>query len=111
MPLPIPSETIDFHASAFQDSEHPGATIYLSAVIKESGTPIATATVKAKVVLPDGTTDTVEYMQTHPGHFKGSYKTSLPGTYTFHVHAKGTTLLGASFTRKKNVTGAVYYGD
>ncbi len=103
---------LQFKASLFQDSHHPGSTMYLSATLTEFGTPVDhRAKVRAKVILPDDNTTNLSFQEIHAGHFKADYITAIPGTYTFHVHAKGMTLDGTAFTKTINLTGAVYYGD
>ena len=102
---------IHFTATLSHDSDHPGATMYLAAVLKNFDTPITDATVTAKITLPDGNTTDITYEEKQPGYFKYNYQTTIPGLYTFHVHAKGNTPNGVHFTREHTLSGGVYYGD
>jgi Cu/Zn superoxide dismutase len=105
------ASNIHFAATLSHDSDHPGATMYLAAELKNFDTPITDAKVSAKVTLPDGSTMDISYEKAQPGHFKYDYKTTIPGLYTFHVHAKGNTPNGVHFTREHTLSGGVYYGD
>ena len=105
---------IRLQAQLLQDSNEPGATLTVRAVLTEYGLPIPAgrATVRAKIERPDGSGGVVTLVEADAG--SGVYAASttawLSGVYPIRVLADGSTLRGRDFTREHVLTGAVWKG-
>ncbi|HEX2475382.1 MAG TPA: vWA domain-containing protein, partial [Lacipirellulaceae bacterium] len=97
-----------------QNSQEPGATLTVRAVLTEYGIPIGAgrATVRAEFERPDGTAGLLALTETEPdsGIYTASTAAPLSGVYPFRVLANGKTLRGRNFTREHLLTGAVWKG-
>lgn len=100
------------HASIAQDSLEPGATMTIRARLREyERLPVSgSATVRADLEEPDGTTYTLALDEISPGVFETTHMAHHSGVYPVRVHAEGTTAQGRHFTREHLLTGAVYRG-
>ncbi len=88
----------------------PGSTVGLHATLSESDIPLAHgAHVRAEILRPDGTAATVALAEDEPGHFAGSFTTTLPGVYRFRVRASGRSSAGYHFQREQTLTAGVWY--
>jgi subtilisin family serine protease len=105
---------IRLQARLLQDSNEPGATLTVRAVLTEYGLPIpgSRATVRAEFERPDGTTGLLALPETDPdsGIFSASMNAPLPGVYAFRVLADGSSMRGRIFTREQLLSGAVWRG-
>jgi hypothetical protein len=100
-----------FDASLTQSGFEPGATVSLSATLKEYDVPVdGRAQVFAEVTRPDGTDTVIVLPETGPGRFSGSFVTDVAGTYPVRVRATGETFHGRRFTRERTLTAAVSPG-
>ena len=101
-------------ARLLQDSQEPGATLTVRAVLTEYGLPIPSsrATVRAEFKRPDGTGGVLVMPEEQPGSgiYTASTLAPLSGVYPFRVLANGKTLRGRDFTREHLLTGAVWKG-
>ncbi len=94
-----------------QTGNEPGATLALRVALTEYGVPFAgRATVWANLERPDGTSAYLALPETDPGVFETSVVGTIPGIYAFDVHAAGTTLRRAAFTREQTLTAALWVG-
>jgi len=56
---------------------------------EKTGIAISTATVKAEIIKPDGSRETITLLETEPGTYEGSFSdTSLEGTYNVIITAE-----------------------
>lgn len=64
--------------------------VKISCIVKdESGTYVSTADVKAEVIKPDDSRETVTLKETEPGTYEGTFSdTTLPGTYDVTIKAE-----------------------
>jgi murein tripeptide amidase MpaA len=101
-------------ASLGQDSNQPGATLTLRAVLTEYGLPVpaSRANVRAEFKLPDGSGGTLVMVEETAGSgvFTASMKAPLAGVYPLRVLAAGKSMRGREFTREHLLTGAVWAG-
>lgn len=101
-------------ASVSQNSNEPGADLYLKANLTEYGQPIdgARASVKAEVEEPDGARHVVilQPEATASGTFSCAHRASQDGVYRIRVMAKGDTLRGRPFTREQLLSAAIWKG-
>jgi thermitase len=101
-------------ASLGQDSNQPGATLTLRAVLTEYGLPVpaSRANVRAEFKLPDGSGGTLVMAEETAGSgvFTASMKAPLAGVYPLRVLAAGKSMRGREFTREHLLTGAVWAG-
>lgn len=101
-------------AQLLQNSNVPGATLTVRAVLTEYGLPIPSgrATVWAEFQRPDGTSGVLMMPEEQPdsGIYTANLNAPLSGVYPFRVRATGKTLRGRDFTREQLVTGAVWKG-
>ncbi len=97
-----------------QNSNEPGATMAVRAVLTEYGLPIGgnRATVRAEFERPDGTKGVLAMPETDPGSgiFQAALGAPLNGVYRFRMLGDGKTLRGRPFTREQLLTGAVWKG-
>ncbi len=102
---------LSFDAHAQQSSFEPGATVSLSASLREYDVPVeGRANAWAQVTRPDSSTFTLPLAETDPGRFAGSFVASLSGLYTMRIRAIGATFRGTAFAREQTLTAAVYPG-
>ena len=100
-----------FDVHARQTSFEPGATVSLTASLREYDVPVEKrASVWAQITRPDNSTFTLRLLETEPGHFETSFVAALAGLYTMRVRAVGATLRGTAFAREQTLTAAVYPG-
>jgi hypothetical protein len=105
------TSNLRMRARLIQDSQEPGATLALRAVLEEYGLPVGNrAMVEAELVRPDDTTALLSLSEVEPGVFEAGTVASLSGIYRFHVLASGRTLRNRPFTREQVLTGAVWQG-
>ena len=101
-------------AQLLQNSNEPGATLTVRAILTEYGLPIPSsrATVRAEFERPDGTSGVLAMLEEQPdtGIYTASMTAPLSGVYPFRVLANGKTLRGRDFTREHLLTGAVWKG-
>ncbi|WP_456826718.1 S8 family serine peptidase [Cellulomonas sp. P5_E12] len=98
-------------ATLTQDGNEPGATLYLRSRLTEYGEPLpTTASVRAELTAPDGSTSTVTLTPTGGAVYEATVPAHLPGIYRFVVGAAGSTSRRMPFTRQQVVTGAVWRG-
>ena len=101
-------------AQLLQDSNEPGATLTVRAVLTEYGLPIPSsrAMVRAEFERPDGTSGVLAMPEEQPdsGVYTASMMAPLSGVYPFRVLANGKTLRGRDYTREQLLTGAVWKG-
>lgn len=89
----------------------PGSTMMLRAVLTEYGIPVdRRAMVSVMVTDPLGTQRPYALTETAPGVFELDVPTTLAGTYSCRVTARGRTLRHREFTREAVRTGAVWIG-
>jgi hypothetical protein len=69
-----------------------------------------TASVRALVTAPDGSTSTLALSQVGDATYELGVPAMLPGIYHFLVSANGSTSRGTPFTRQQVLTGAVWRG-
>jgi len=92
-----------------QTSLQPGATITLSAVLKEYGIPVDhRATVQAELLRPDNTTALLSLAEAEPGVFQVGVPATIAGIYRFRAMASGLTMRGTKFAREQLLTAAVF---
>jgi subtilisin family serine protease len=97
--------------SLSQHSYQPGATMWLRCLLTEYGQPLqGSASVRAVLTRPDGSTSTLPLAPMGPGTYEASVVATLPGVYRFVVSATGSTSRHTPFTREQVVTGAVWRG-
>lgn len=102
---------LSLRVSQAQSGLEPGARVTLEASLAESGIPAGLdASVWAEVTQPDGTTRTVQLVETDEGRFSAAFDTSLSGLYRCRVRASGRSHLGYPFHREQTVTAAVWKG-
>lgn len=98
-------------ATLGQNSNDPGATITVRAVLTEYGLAVAArARCGATLTRPDGTSSVRVMPEVEPGVFEASVTANLAGIYAFRIVAEGSTLRGRPFTREQTLTGAVWKG-
>jgi len=91
-----------------QSGNLPGSTLYLRAMLTESGIPLPyRAVVQAEMTRPDGSAATVLLAPVEPGTYQAAVTGTATGVYRFRVVAEGSTLRGRPFTREEIVTGAI----
>lgn len=96
-------------SSLSQNSQKPGATLTLRAVLSEYGLPVeARATLRAEMERPDKSTTTLTLAEVEPGVFETITVAAMPGIYHFRTIGTGATLQGNPFTREQILTGAVW---
>ena len=100
---------LDAHAQ--QSSFEPGATVSLTATLREYDVPVEKrASTWAQVTRPDSSVFTLPLAEVEAGRFEGSFVASLTGLYTMRVRALGATFRGTAFAREVTLTAAVYPG-
>ena len=103
---------LSLEAVLHQDSLKPGATVALSASLKEYDVEFAgNAAVWAEIRNPDGSTQTLTLQKIADGKYSGTFKTISAGVYACRVRAQGYTRASHPFTREKTLTAGVYYGN
>ncbi len=88
----------------------PGDELRVVASVTESGIPVESASVRARVTRPNGTTDEVRLDATEGSEFRGTVDTTVPGVYEVRVSARGQTRSGLPFQREHVATGATWGG-
>jgi hypothetical protein len=100
-----------FEAHAHQTSFEPGATVTITATLREYDVPVENrAKAWAQVNRPDGSTFTMQLVETEAGRYEQSFVAFLSGLYTMRVRAIGETSYGSPFAREQTLTAAVYPG-
>jgi IgA Peptidase M64/von Willebrand factor type A domain len=100
-----------FTAHAQQTSFEPGATVFLTASLREYDVPVEKrANAWVQVTRPDASTFTLKLPESEPGRFEGSFVASLTGLYTMRVRTVGATFRGVAFEREQTLTAAAYPG-
>ncbi|MTD14594.1 S8 family serine peptidase [Nakamurella sp. YIM 132087] len=94
-----------------QDSNEPGATLYLSAALTEYGIPVAgRAKVTATITDPVGSSWQQGLTEVASGVFEAAISAPLQGVWTVLFHAEGETFRSTPFTREAVRTAAVWRG-
>ena len=94
-----------------QPSLEPGARVRVDATLTEFGVPLAgRAAVAAEIIRPDGLLTPMALGEEHPGAFAAEFVAAQEGVWRVKVHASGTTLQGAPFTREQLLTAGVVRG-
>jgi hypothetical protein len=100
-----------FRAGAYQTGYEPGATVDLTATLREYDVPVeGRARVWAEVTHPNGSQHRVDLAENNPGDFCASFVASHTGVYAIRVRALGETFKGLPFVREQSLTAAVYPG-
>jgi hypothetical protein len=98
-------------ASLSQNSFEPGATLSMRAVLSEFGIPLAgSASVRAEVREPDGTSAVISLTEVKPGVFESALSAATTGVYQVRVVADGLTHRGETFTREQLLSGVTVIG-
>ncbi len=102
-----------FRAHSSQASLEPGASVRMTATLKEYDVPVgARASVWAEVLRPDATSFKVPLADHGQDQYEGSFATTVPGVYSMRIRANGYTFAGSLFTREQTLTAvAVVGGD
>jgi hypothetical protein len=100
-----------FNAQATQTSHEPGATVRVSASLREYDVPVDhRARVRAEVTRPDGSRFVLAMNEDDPGRFAGSFVANASGLYTIRVRALGASFAGVPFEREQTLSAAVFPG-
>jgi hypothetical protein len=92
-----------------QPSRRPGSAATLTATLAESGIPLAsTASVRADVLAPDGSSSTLQFDEYAPGVHRATLDTAAQGIYRVLARAEGASRRGERFTRQELRTVAVW---
>ena len=103
--------SVSLRAEMQQGGYEPGALMKVQATLTQSGLPLdGSATVWAELTRPDGTSTTLSFHTTEPGHFAADFVAGSAGTYRLRVRARGQTRRGLPFTRERSLTAAVWRG-
>ena len=103
--------SVSLRAEMQQGGYEPGALMKVQATLTQSGLPLdGSATVWADLTRPDGTSTTLSFHTTEPGHFAADFVAGSAGTYRLRVRARGQTRRGLPFTRERSLTAAVWRG-
>ena len=103
--------SVSLRAEMQQGGYEPGALMKVRATLTQSGLPLdGSATVWAELTRPDGTSTTLSFLATEPGHFAADFVAGSTGTYRLRVRARGQTRRGLPFTRERSLTAAVWRG-
>ena len=93
---------LNMNVGVDQDGYLPGATLDLTAELKEYRVPVpAGARVVVTVTEPDGHEVPITLAETAPGRFAGTHATSKQGLYRCYFRAEGLTRGGKRFQREE----------
>lgn len=102
---------VALRANVRQSGWEPGARVNVDATLVQSGLPLqGQASVWAELTRPDGSTTTLGFQGSEPGHYEAAFDTSASGVYRLRVRASGRTRKGLPFTREQTLTAAVWRG-
>lgn len=98
-------------ASMSQTSNEPGATIHVSASLREYDQPLLSpASVRAEMTRPDDSLAVIPFGPAGDGRYEASVLATQAGVYRFRILASGTTSRGRPFTRERLRTAAIWAG-
>ena len=98
-------------AQLSQSSNEPGATLHVSAALREYDQPLTTAAnVRAEVARPDGGMSVVTFDSVGGGVWETSLVAAHVGVYRIRIVAEGRTSRGRTFTRERLRTAAIWAG-
>ena len=108
--LVIHSQTdLQFKVSLEQTGSYIGDLVALRVTLREYEVPVENrATVWAEATLPDGSAETVTFVEVNPGQFEGELPMAISGLYTIRVRAQGATFRGSRFEREQTLTASAY---
>lgn len=97
-------------ASLAQNSNEPGATVFIRASLTEYAQPmVAPVSVRAEIKYPDDTTS-VLLLSRQNYAYEASFTAVQAGVYYVRIIARGTSRRGRLFTRETTRTAAVWQG-
>lgn len=97
-------------ASLAQNSNEPGATVFVRASLTEYGQPVVSpVTVRAEIRYPDDTTSLIALARQGEA-YEASFVASQAGVYHVRILARGTSRRARPFTRETTRTAAVWQG-
>jgi hypothetical protein len=97
-------------ASLAQNSNEPGATVFVRASLTEYAQPMTfPVSVRAEIKQPDDTTSVIT-LSGKDEAYEGSFVASQAGVYHVRILARGTSRRGRPFTRETTRTAAVWQG-
>lgn len=97
-------------ASLAQNSNEPGATVFVRASLTEYAQPMTfPVSVQAEIKRPDDTTSVIT-LSGQDEAYEGSFVASQAGVYHVRILARGTSRRGRLFTRETTRTAAVWQG-
>lgn len=103
--------SLTFSAFATQASYDIGATVQLTALLREYDVPVqGRARVWAEIGRPDGATDLVALTEDPAGQHVASYELRVSGVFSLRVRARGETMRGATFEREQTLTAVAMPG-
>jgi hypothetical protein len=103
---------LQFDAYLQQDSFKHGSAVTVIATLKEYDVPInANIAMWVEITTPQSNTFNLKLDQTTADFYSGIFNTSTAGVYSCKVRAEGYSSSNNKFTREKNLTACVYYGN
>lgn len=97
-------------AATRQTGRSPGATITVSAAVRECDVVPVDASIWVEVTRPDGSSMRQDLQSQGSDDPQASFVAALPGVYQCRVRARGTSGYGHTFEREKTLTAVVWVG-
>ena len=102
---------LHMEAQLHQQSLKPGASVTLSATLREYDAPFTgSAAVWGDITHPDASTHTLNLKEGEKGEYAATFTTVAAGVYACRIRAQGYSSLSHSFAREKTLTASVYNG-
>ncbi|NUS60401.1 MAG: hypothetical protein HOQ01_05595 [Lysobacter sp.] len=93
-PTQPPATTLTTSVGTDKSQYAKGATVYMTALVKQNGTAIANANVTFEITLPTGAKSTVRAVSGSDGYARGTYKLGKSKTSAGHYGVGANAALG-----------------
>lgn len=97
-------------AEISQSGFEPGATVFATATLTQSGMPLDDGNVWAELTRPDGLRHELHFDRSEPGRYTARFVADAPGVHRLRIRASARSRLGLPFTRESTLTAVVWRG-